>query len=91
MKLSDCMHPFFDHYLLQLKGASKQTIDSYRDAFTLLLPFAANIITSRSRISSFKIFHSTLSSPSSTTLKIRDITVPELEINAWPPSNPSPK
>lgn len=41
MKLSDCMHPFFDHYLLQLKGASKQTIDSYRDVFTLLLPFAA--------------------------------------------------
>lgn len=41
MKLSNCMHQFFDQYLLQLKGASKQTIDSYRDAFTLLLPFAA--------------------------------------------------
>ena len=41
MKLSNCMHQFFDQYLLQLKGVSKQTIDSYRDAFTLLLPFAA--------------------------------------------------
>ncbi len=41
MKLSDCMHQFFDHYLANLKGASKQTIDSYRNAFTLLLPFAA--------------------------------------------------
>lgn len=41
MKLSDCMHQFLDHYLPHLKGASKQTICSYRDAFTLLLPFAA--------------------------------------------------
>ena len=41
MNLSDAIHQFFDHYLPHLKGASKQTIDSYRDAFTLLLPFAA--------------------------------------------------
>ncbi len=41
MKLSDCIHQFFDHYLPHLKGASEQTICSYREAFTLLLPFAA--------------------------------------------------
>lgn len=41
MKLSNCMHQFFDHYLPHLKGASKQTICSYRDVFTLFLPFAA--------------------------------------------------
>lgn len=35
------MHQFFDHYLKHLKGASEKTIDSYRDAFTLFLPFAA--------------------------------------------------
>lgn len=41
MKLSDSIHQFFDHYLPHLKGASKQTIDSYREAFTILLPFLA--------------------------------------------------
>jgi len=41
MKLSDAIHQFFDHYLPHLKGAGQQTINSYRDAFTLLLPFAA--------------------------------------------------
>jgi len=41
MNLSDSIHQFFDHYLPHLKGAGHQTIASYRDAFTLLLPFAA--------------------------------------------------
>ena len=41
MKLSNCMHQFFDHYLPHLKGASKQTICSYRNVFTLFLPFTA--------------------------------------------------
>lgn len=41
MRLSDAIHQFFDHYLPHLKGAAQQTIDSYRDAFTLLLPFTA--------------------------------------------------
>ena len=41
MKISDAIHQFFDHYLPRLKGVSQQTISSYRDAFTLLLPFAA--------------------------------------------------
>lgn len=41
MNLSEAIHQFFDHYLPHLKGSSRQTIASYRDAFTLLLPFAA--------------------------------------------------
>ncbi len=41
MNLSDAIHQFFDHYLPHLKGVSQQTIASYRDAFTLFLPFAA--------------------------------------------------
>jgi len=41
MNLSHALHQFFDHYLPHLKGASQQTMASYRDAFTLLLPFAA--------------------------------------------------
>lgn len=41
MNISDALHQFFDHYLPHLQGVSQQTITSYRDAFTLLLPFAA--------------------------------------------------
>ncbi len=42
MKLSDCLHQFFSKYLPEVKGVSKETIKTYRDAFTLLLPFAAS-------------------------------------------------
>jgi site-specific recombinase XerD len=41
MNLSDAIRQFFDHYLPHLKGASIQTVASYRDAFTLLIPFLA--------------------------------------------------
>ena len=41
MKLSTCIHRFFDHYLLQIKGVSPHTVKAYRDTFKLLLPFAA--------------------------------------------------
>ncbi len=41
MKLSPCIHQFFDQYLLHIKGVSEHTLMSYRDAFRLLLPFAA--------------------------------------------------
>jgi integrase/recombinase XerD len=41
MKLSTCVHQFFDKYLPHIKGASRHTIKAYRDAFTLFLPFAA--------------------------------------------------
>ena len=42
MNLSDAIHQFFDHYLPHLMGAGQKTIASYRDAFTLLIPFAAS-------------------------------------------------
>ncbi len=42
MKLSLAIHQFFDRYLPHLMGAGQETIASYRDAFTLLIPFAAS-------------------------------------------------
>ena len=41
MKLSPCIHKFFHHYLLHIKGVSHHTIKAYRDTFKLFLPFAA--------------------------------------------------
>ena len=41
MKLTECLLKFFDQYLTRLKGASKHTVKTYRDTFTLFLPFAA--------------------------------------------------
>jgi len=43
MKLSICLHQFFDQYLPRIKGASDETINSYRQSFTLFLKFAAAI------------------------------------------------
>jgi site-specific recombinase XerD len=42
MKLSPCIHQFFDNYLPNIRGMSHNTIRSYRDTFKLFLPFAAN-------------------------------------------------
>jgi len=39
MKLSICLHQFFDEYLPRIKGASQQSIKTYRETFSLLLPF----------------------------------------------------
>lgn len=41
MKLSPCIHQFFDQYLPHIKGVSEHTLKAYRDAFRLFLPFAA--------------------------------------------------
>lgn len=41
MKLSICLHQFFDQYLPRIKGTSDETINSYRQSFTLFLKFAA--------------------------------------------------
>jgi len=41
MKLSPCIHQFFNHYLPHIKGVSQDTITSYRDAFKIFLTFAA--------------------------------------------------
>ena len=42
MRLSTCIHQFFDKYLPQIKGVSLNTLKAYRDTFRLFLPFAAN-------------------------------------------------
>lgn len=41
MKLSICIHQFFDQYLPRIKGSSAQTVKAYRNTYTLFLPFAA--------------------------------------------------
>jgi integrase/recombinase XerD len=41
MKLSTCLHQFFDLYLPRIKGGSEHTRKAYRDTFKLFLPFAA--------------------------------------------------
>ena len=41
MKLSTCIHRFFDQYLTHIKGVSPHTVKAYRDTFKLLVPFAA--------------------------------------------------
>jgi len=55
MNLSTLIHEFFDHYLPRIKGSSQQTIRTYRDTYTLLLPFAANYYGIK--VKSLKIGH----------------------------------
>jgi len=55
MNLSTLIHQFFDQYLPRIKGSSQQTIRTYRDTYTLLLPFAANYYGVKIR--SLKIGH----------------------------------
>ena len=49
MKLSPCIHQFFDQYLPHIKGVSEHTLMSYRDAFRLFLPFAAKFYSIKIR------------------------------------------
>jgi len=42
MRLSACIHQFFEKYLPQIKGVSSHTLKAYRDTFKMFLPFAAN-------------------------------------------------
>ena len=41
MKLSTCLHQFFDQYLPRIKGSSKQSVKAYRETFSMFLPFMA--------------------------------------------------
>ena len=41
MKISPLIHKFFQNYLPHIKAVSPNTIQAYRDAFKLFLPFAA--------------------------------------------------
>jgi len=55
MNLCTLIHQFFDQYLARIKGSSQHTIRTYRDTYTLLLPFAANYYGIKIR--SLKIGH----------------------------------
>jgi integrase/recombinase XerD len=41
MRLSSCLHQFFNQYLPRIKGASEQSIRTYQETFSLFLPFLA--------------------------------------------------
>jgi hypothetical protein len=41
MNLTSCLRIFFDQYLPKTKGVSPNTIQAYRQAFGLFVPFAA--------------------------------------------------
>ncbi len=45
MRLSKCMHQYFDDYLPRLVGVGSETIKSYREAFTLFIPFASKSLS----------------------------------------------
>jgi site-specific recombinase XerD len=55
MKLSLCIHQFFNQYLPNLLGVSKYTIKTYRDTFALFLPFAADYLSIK--IDSLRVDH----------------------------------
>ncbi|MEA3467065.1 MAG: tyrosine-type recombinase/integrase [Thermodesulfobacteriota bacterium] len=44
MKLSTCIHQFFEQYLPQIKGFGPNTIKGYRDVFSIFLPFARDAL-----------------------------------------------
>jgi site-specific recombinase XerD len=58
MKLSTGLNQFFVQYLPRIKGSSEKTIHAYRDAYRLLLPFAANY--NGIKIASLRIEHLTV-------------------------------
>jgi site-specific recombinase XerD len=47
MKLSICVHQFFDPYLHRIRGCGANTVKAYREAFTLFLPLAAEYYHTR--------------------------------------------
>ena len=55
MKLSPCIRQFFDQYLPHIKGVSEHTVQAYRDAFRLFLPFAARFYNIK--IKSLRVEH----------------------------------
>ena len=57
MRLSSCLLQFFNQYLPRIKGASEQSIRTYREAFSLFLPFLA--AHHSIKIKSLKIDHLT--------------------------------
>jgi site-specific recombinase XerD len=44
MKLTACIHQFFEQYLPRIKGCGANTLKGYRDAFSLFLPFTRDAL-----------------------------------------------
>lgn len=55
MKLSPLIHQFFDQYLPHIRGVSHQTVQGYRDAFRIFLPFAASFY--KIKVHSLRVEH----------------------------------
>jgi integrase/recombinase XerD len=55
MKLSPLIHHFFDQYLPHIRGVSPQTVQGYRDAFRMFLPFAASFC--KIKVNSLQVEH----------------------------------
>ena len=55
MKLSPLIHHFFDQYLPHIRGVSPQTVQGYRDAFRMFLPFAASFY--KIKVNSLQVEH----------------------------------
>jgi len=55
MRLTTCLHQFFDQYLPRIKGSSEQSIKAYRETFSMFLPFMAQ--HHNVKIKSLKVDH----------------------------------
>ena len=55
MKLSPLIHHFFDQYLPHIRGVSPRTVQGYRDAFRMFLPFAASFY--KIKVNSLQVEH----------------------------------
>ena len=55
MKLSPLIHHFFDQYLPHIRGVSPRTVQGYRDAFRMFLPFAASFC--KIKVNSLQVEH----------------------------------
>ena len=55
MRLSTCLHQFFDQYLPQINGSSEQSVKAYRETFSIFLPFMAQY--HNVKIKSLKLDH----------------------------------
>ncbi|MBS4056411.1 MAG: tyrosine-type recombinase/integrase [Bacteroidales bacterium] len=49
MSLSHCIRIFFSYYLPEIKGTSTRTVQNYKQAFKIFLPFAADFLTLKAR------------------------------------------
>ena len=58
MRLTTCVEQFFDLYHFRIKGSSQRTIQAYREALALFLPFAAKYYSIK--VASLSIDHLSL-------------------------------